>query len=124
MQLPVGVNDPELEERIIQHLAAAAAMGRTHHAGRREGQVRSAHSHPHFLVFSHPSTQHTGSGSSAQAETAGESEAPAITVARPSRSLSSRDEASPFPSSQNTSASGSTVSAVNRRGFSFNDRYL
>ncbi|XP_016671410.1 E3 ubiquitin-protein ligase RHF2A isoform X1 [Gossypium hirsutum] len=120
--LPVGVNDPELEERIIQHLAAAAAMGRTHHASRREGQRRSAHSHQHFLVFSHPSTQHPGSGSSAQTQTAGESEAPAITVARPSGLLSSRDEASPFPSSQNTSASGSTVSPVNRRGFSFNNQ--
>lgn len=43
MQLPVGANSAELEERIIQHLAAAAAMGRAHHIGRREGQrIRSS----------------------------------------------------------------------------------
>ncbi|KAJ6853575.1 E3 ubiquitin-protein ligase RHF2A-like [Iris pallida] len=36
--LPVGTNEAELEERIIQHLAAAAAMGRAHHIARREGQ--------------------------------------------------------------------------------------
>nr|XP_043630681.1 E3 ubiquitin-protein ligase RHF2A-like [Erigeron canadensis]XP_043630688.1 E3 ubiquitin-protein ligase RHF2A-like [Erigeron canadensis] len=52
--LPVGVNDSELEDRIIQHLAAAAAMGRTHHVGRREGSRNrsAAHSRPQFLVFS------------------------------------------------------------------------
>lgn len=43
MQLPVGANSAELEERIIQHLAAAAAMGRAHHISRREGQrIRSS----------------------------------------------------------------------------------
>ncbi|KAH8499567.1 hypothetical protein H0E87_018158 [Populus deltoides] len=36
-KFPVGANDAELEERMIQHLAAAAAMGRRHFA-RREGQ--------------------------------------------------------------------------------------
>ncbi|KAF2299831.1 hypothetical protein GH714_003975 [Hevea brasiliensis] len=54
--LPVGANDTELEERIIQHLAAAAAMGRRHIA-RREGQRNrsSAQGRPQFLVFSsHP----------------------------------------------------------------------
>ncbi|XVE75836.1 hypothetical protein DITRI_Ditri12bG0123300 [Diplodiscus trichospermus] len=127
--LPVGVNDPELEERIIQHLAAAAAMGRAHHAGRREGQRRSsAHSRPHFLVFSaNPGAQHSGSVSSSLTQVAGETEAAATSVASPSTPLSSRgdelpQQMSPLPSSQNTSASGSTVSPVNRRGFSFNNR--
>ncbi|XP_052726322.1 E3 ubiquitin-protein ligase RHF2A isoform X5 [Vigna angularis] len=36
--LPVGASDADLEERIIQHLAAAAAMGRARHIARREGQ--------------------------------------------------------------------------------------
>ncbi|XWS66546.1 hypothetical protein CRYUN_Cryun05aG0209000 [Craigia yunnanensis] len=127
--LPVGVNDLELEEHIIQHLAAAAAMGRTHHAGRRGGQRRtSAHSRPHFLVLStHPGAQHSGSVSSPLTQIAGETEAAAITVASPSNPLSSRgdelsQQMSPFPSNQNTSASGSTVSPVNSRGFSFNNR--
>lgn len=53
LQLPIGGNDAELEERIIQHLAAAAAMGRAHHITRREGRVRSgSHSRPQYLVFS------------------------------------------------------------------------
>ncbi|KAA8550122.1 hypothetical protein F0562_001806 [Nyssa sinensis] len=36
--LPVSATDSELEERIIQHLAAAAAMGRARRIARREGQ--------------------------------------------------------------------------------------
>ncbi|KAK4375852.1 hypothetical protein RND71_006529 [Anisodus tanguticus] len=52
--LPVSATDSELEERIIQHLAAAAAMGRARHIARREGQRgrSSAQGRPHFLVFS------------------------------------------------------------------------
>ncbi|VFQ94108.1 unnamed protein product [Cuscuta campestris] len=34
--LPVSATDSELEERIIQHLAAAAAMGRARHLARRD----------------------------------------------------------------------------------------
>ncbi|KAF8047885.1 hypothetical protein N665_2785s0007 [Sinapis alba] len=56
--LPVGVDNTEIEERIIQHLAAAAAMGRARHGSRREGH-RSRSSaqggHPQFMVYSqHP----------------------------------------------------------------------
>ncbi|KAJ8559695.1 hypothetical protein K7X08_003753 [Anisodus acutangulus] len=52
--LPVSATDSELEERIIQHLAAASAMGRARHIARREGQRgrSSAQGRPHFLVFS------------------------------------------------------------------------
>ncbi|KAK1429298.1 hypothetical protein QVD17_11504 [Tagetes erecta] len=49
--LPVGINGSELEDRIIQHLAAAAAMGRTHQMGRRN-RVSMGHNRPQFLVFS------------------------------------------------------------------------
>ncbi|CAA7061137.1 unnamed protein product [Microthlaspi erraticum] len=56
--LPVGVDNAEIEERIIQHLAAAAAMGRARHGARREGHRSSRSSsqgHPQFMVFSsHP----------------------------------------------------------------------
>lgn len=47
--LPVSATDAELEERIIQHLAAAAAMGRARHMARREGHRTrtSAHAHGH-----------------------------------------------------------------------------
>lgn len=67
VQLPVVGNDAELEERILRHLAAAAAMGRSHHLGRREGQRNRSGSHgrPQFLVFSaHPNTPSAGSISS------------------------------------------------------------
>ncbi|KAG6484715.1 E3 ubiquitin-protein ligase RHF2A-like [Zingiber officinale] len=50
--LPVGGSDAELEERIIQHLATAAARGRAHHIARR-GWVRSeSQGRPQYLVFS------------------------------------------------------------------------
>ncbi|CAH1434407.1 unnamed protein product [Lactuca virosa] len=54
--LPVGATDSELEERIIQHLAAAAAMGRARHMARREGhRTRTSgqgQGRPRFLGFS------------------------------------------------------------------------
>lgn len=52
LQLLVG--DSELEEHIIQHLATAAAMGRSHPMSRREGQQgrQSALGHPQSLVYS------------------------------------------------------------------------
>ncbi|KAG8387410.1 hypothetical protein BUALT_Bualt02G0018600 [Buddleja alternifolia] len=55
--LPVSASDSELEERIIQHLAAAAAMGRARQLARRDGQRSrsTTQNHPQFLVFStHP----------------------------------------------------------------------
>ena len=62
--LPVGMDSAELEERIIQHLAAAA-MGRTHRAARREGSRSrsSAHAHPQYVVISAQSPESsTGAG--------------------------------------------------------------
>ncbi|XP_010237621.1 E3 ubiquitin-protein ligase RHF2A isoform X2 [Brachypodium distachyon] len=76
-ELPVVGNDAELEERILQHLAAAAAMGRSHHLGRREGQRgRSvSNNRPQFLVFSaHPNTTSAGSISSSSAQGEGASD--------------------------------------------------
>nr|XP_010312206.1 E3 ubiquitin-protein ligase RHF2A isoform X2 [Solanum lycopersicum] len=51
--LPVDIDDPELEERILQHLAVAASMGRAHHAGRMEGSRNrsSTNNRPQLLVF-------------------------------------------------------------------------
>ncbi|OEL35029.1 E3 ubiquitin-protein ligase RHF2A [Dichanthelium oligosanthes] len=61
-EIPVGADDAELEERIIQHLAAAAAMRRSHRHHRRDGHhSRSgANSHPQLLVLS--TDEHTPSG--------------------------------------------------------------
>lgn len=126
MQLPVGTNNAELEERIIQHLAAAASMGRAHHNGRREGQRSrsSARGHPHFSVFStHPSASPLGPVSAP----GGDSEPAEITVASPSTPLASDgDESSrrsaQFPSVQtdgiSPSASGSVRMHRNRQGLS------
>ncbi|PQM37424.1 E3 ubiquitin-protein ligase RHF2A [Prunus yedoensis var. nudiflora] len=129
--LPVGVNDAELEERIIQHLAAAAAMGRARHIARREGQRNrsSTQGRPQFLVFStHPNAPPAASSSPDQM---GEGEpAPSISVTFPSPPLNTGEESSqvttPVPSSQSgpvsASASGSSVSAPNQHGSSISNR--
>lgn len=69
MQLPVGATDSDLEERIIQHLAAAAAMRRAHHGARRglrSGPASQARSQ--FLVFSNAGSVSSVSPSSANGE--------------------------------------------------------
>ena len=133
MQLPAGANDAELEERIIQHLAAAAAMGRARHIARRESlrNRTSAQGRPQFLVFStHPNAPSTGPVSPTQRE--GEP-APAITVGTPSspaRTVGEESSASITPVTsiqadpQSASASGSSVLLVNDQGNSLNTRYL
>lgn len=97
MQLPVVGNDAELEERILQHLAAAAAMGRSHHLGRREGHRGRSGSHgrPQFLVFSsHPNMPSAGSvsSSSVQGEVDNES-SPVHTAGELSLHASTHEEA-------------------------------
>ncbi|KAK3120285.1 hypothetical protein QOZ80_9AG0684990 [Eleusine coracana subsp. coracana] len=80
--LPVVGNDAELEERILQHLAAAAAMGRAHHLGRREGhRGRSgSHNRPQFLVFSaHPNSPSAGAVSSSSAHGEGDNDSNPVT---------------------------------------------
>nr|DAD48287.1 TPA_asm: hypothetical protein HUJ06_018224 [Nelumbo nucifera] len=134
MQLPVGSNGAELEERIIQHLAAAAAMGRAHHIARREGQRSraSGQGRPQFLVFStHPSAP-AGAVTASLAQRGGENEqAPAITVASPSAPLTvlgeqpsnQTPELSPVQDGQiPSSASGSTTLGSSQSGLSFNNR--
>ncbi|XP_031254117.1 E3 ubiquitin-protein ligase RHF2A-like isoform X1 [Pistacia vera] len=84
--LPVGANDAELEERIIQHLAAAAAMGRARHIARREGHRNrsSAHGRPQFLVFSaHPNSAPAGSVSSSPIQREEGEPAPTATPSSP-----------------------------------------
>ncbi|KAI9154236.1 hypothetical protein LWI28_023094 [Acer negundo] len=129
--LPVGVNDAELEERIIQHLTAAAAMGRAHHFGRREGHRSrsSAHGRPHFLLFSPQSGAPTSVPVSSSL-TGAEAEPAAINVASPSNPLTSGGHESSqhvlqFSSVQadrNSSISGSNAIPTNRHGFSFSER--
>ncbi|GAY32865.1 hypothetical protein CUMW_004460 [Citrus unshiu] len=128
--LPVGASDTDLEEHILQHLTAAAAMGRAHHFGRRESHRNrsAAHGRPHFFVFSaHPG----GAPPGAVAQGGGTEPAP-LAGASPSVPLSSSGNDSsqhmlqfhPIQTNQNSSsASGSAVAQATRRGFSFNNRY-
>ena len=92
--MPVGGSDAELEERIIQHLAAAAAMGRAHHIARREGRVRSgSHGRPQYLVFSTNSNTPSVGSVSASSAPIGENElAPAIIAADSSATITTPGE--------------------------------
>lgn len=133
--LPVGASDAELEERIIQHLAAAAAMGRARHIARREGQRHraSAQGRPQFLVFSTHANASSASPASSSPDQRAEAEpVPAITVAFPSPSNASEESSqlaasSSVPSTQvepvSASASGSSAVA-NQQGSSSNNRRL
>ncbi|KAF9595440.1 hypothetical protein IFM89_000358 [Coptis chinensis] len=100
--LPVGVNDSELEERIIQHLAAAA-MGRSHHMARREGQRSrsTAQGRPQFLVFSaNPNASPTSPISSPPDQGGRNEPAPTITSTSLSTPLT-RKEKKPHKASHN-----------------------
>ncbi|CAA0826590.1 E3 ubiquitin-protein ligase RHF2A [Striga hermonthica] len=67
--LPVNATESELEERIIQHLAAAAAMGRARQLARRVGPHRSsAQARPQFLVFSTNTNGNNPSSASARTQ--------------------------------------------------------
>lgn len=106
--LPSGVNEAELEERIIQHLAAAAAMGRTHHVRVRESHRgrSSGHGHgrPHYVLFS----AQPGSGDHP------------VSAPEPSEPAPQQISRSPFVQmAQNPSSSASGSSAV---GTSFINR--
>lgn len=91
-QLPVGANDSELEERIIQHLAAAAAMGRAHHFARRDWSRAGSHGRPQFLVLSaHPNAPAVGP-MSAVPRASGSESSPTVAVLTPAAPLTSVEE--------------------------------
>ncbi|GJN24568.1 hypothetical protein PR202_gb12317 [Eleusine coracana subsp. coracana] len=83
LSIPVGADDAEVEEHILQHLAAASAIRRSHRHLRREGRrSRSvAHGHPQMLVLS--ATDETTSGysvSSNYVRQQGDNEHPAAII--------------------------------------------
>ncbi|KAI3412459.1 uncharacterized protein J3R85_017273 [Psidium guajava] len=132
-RLPVGPTDSELEERIIQHLAAAAAMGRARHIARREGHRSrsSAHGRPQFLVFStNPNTPPGGPFPSASPPSRdGEDEqAPEVTVITPpspATTLQDESEQPIVPLTTSSVAQGSSspgLIAVNQQGSSLISR--
>lgn len=66
----MGMDDPELEERIIQHLAAAATIGRTHRMAWREGPRRHASSYVHGIPVRSAQPNRSSAGSGEEAEPA------------------------------------------------------
>ncbi|XP_057474355.1 E3 ubiquitin-protein ligase RHF2A-like [Actinidia eriantha] len=129
--LPVSATDAELEERIIQHLAAAAAMGRARHIARRDGQrIRSsAQGRPHFLVFSaQPNGPPVASVSSSAAQRGEGESTSVVAVAGPTTPIAVEEDSAqlvPPPTSQanhvSASASGSSVLAATHRETSYNN---
>ncbi|KAL3532196.1 hypothetical protein ACH5RR_005717 [Cinchona calisaya] len=134
--LPVGVNDAELEERIIHHLAAAAAMGRARRIARREGSRAhsSAHGRPHFLVFStNPNAPGAGPASASVAPVGAEPESDATDLANQvlthTAVTSELPELNPplsfVPGDQlSASSSGSVVLPTNPQELSIDNRSL
>jgi E3 ubiquitin-protein ligase RHF len=106
----VGADDAELEERIIQHLAAAAAMGRTHRIARRDGsrgRSSGAHGRPQFLVYSTPpSGGSAGSVQSYSSSPRGENETISVAV--------SADPSSPFITGDESSINETTPQGIAR----------
>lgn len=132
--LPVSTSESELEERIIQHLAAAAAMGRARHFARRDGQRNrsSAQGRPQFLVFStNPNGASATSAASPIAQREG-SFPPAVMIAGPNSpfiTVEDSEQLIPRISSAQadqhmTSGSGSnaTVTAASQHGTSSSNR--
>ncbi|KAL6976496.1 RING-type E3 ubiquitin transferase [Sarracenia purpurea var. burkii] len=132
--LPVSATDTELEERIIQHLAAAAAMGRARHIARREGQRNrsSAQGRPHFLVFStHPNSPPVASVSSSLTQRGEGESASEVPVAGPTYLITAGEDSTQLdhhPSSSHAdqvsaSASGSSVLAATHGTSSINHTF-
>ncbi|PSS14547.1 E3 ubiquitin-protein like [Actinidia chinensis var. chinensis] len=130
--LPVSATDTELEERIIQHLAAAAAMGRARRITRRDDQRSrsSTQGRPHFLVFSaHPNGPPVASVSSSATQRGEGESTSAVAVAGPTTLITVEEDSAqlvPPPTSQanrvSASASGSSVLAASHHETSSNNQ--
>lgn len=125
MQLPAGINDAELQERIIQHLAAAAAMGRTHQIARREGSRSrsSAHARPQYVVFSgHPPGSSTGSGEEETEPVAATESNPLVPIASVNN-IGTRHIPSSIRANQNSASSSRPLEVpISGRGLSIDNR--
>jgi len=93
-EVPIDADDAEIEERIIQHLAAAAAIRRSHRHARREGRRSrsAAHGHPQTLFFSTAETTSGGSMSSSSRQVGVREHAPVVISARPFPTVDSTQE--------------------------------
>ncbi|KAL9332175.1 hypothetical protein ACSQ67_001785 [Phaseolus vulgaris] len=116
--LRMSINDSELQDRILQHLAVAAAMRRANQHGRRAGQRTrsSAHGHPQSLVLSNQTIAPALSPDSAAEE---ENDQTRIHNAIPSTPIKSeRNEALQrilhVQTQSSSSASGSSITSRQR----------
>ena len=129
LQLPSSATDSELEERIIQHLAAAAAMGRTRHLARREGPRgrSSAQGRPQFLVFStHPNAPPLAGASSSTQRSGGEPTPEDLVSGQDSAIVSGQPVTQPssFQADQVPASGSGSNAAVNQPGTSLINRYV
>ncbi|XP_073022779.1 E3 ubiquitin-protein ligase RHF2A-like isoform X1 [Primulina eburnea] len=119
-ELPISASDSEFEERIIQHLATSAAMGRARQLARIEGRRSrtSAQGHPHFLLFStHPNGPSATMVASSVNERDGSSTPPVVRIVASNSSLLSIGEDSMQLITGPSSTRGS-IAAANQHGVS------
>uniref|UniRef100_A0A0A9GHY2 E3 ubiquitin-protein ligase RHF2A n=1 Tax=Arundo donax TaxID=35708 RepID=A0A0A9GHY2_ARUDO len=120
-EVPVGADDAELEEHIMQHLAAAAAaIRRSHRHARREGRrsTSAAHGHPQILAFS---TTEAVSGVSMplNSQQEGDNEhSPAIVSAVPFAPVTATEERDANTSVNDTTLANGPIGSNNRVSFS------
>ncbi|KAF8714133.1 hypothetical protein HU200_028142 [Digitaria exilis] len=105
-EVPVNADDAEIEERIIQHLAAAAAIRRSHRHARREGRRSrsTAHGHPQTLFFSTAEATSGGSMPSNSRQEGDSEHVPATISVGPLSTIASTDE-----TAADTSVHGTTL---------------
>ncbi|XP_073270247.1 E3 ubiquitin-protein ligase RHF2A-like isoform X3 [Primulina huaijiensis] len=123
--LPISASDSELEERIIQHLAGSAAMGRARQLARIEGRRSrsSAQGHPHFLLFStHPNGPSATMVASSVNERDGSSTPPVVRIVASNSSLLTIGEYSTQLITGPSSTRGS-IAAANQHGVSSTNWY-
>ncbi|XP_078430819.1 RING-H2 group F2A [Wolffia australiana] len=122
--LPVGASEAELEERIMQHLAAAAAMGRTRHVAlRREGRRRHSGASllpTHFLLFPSDPHEHTAASATTEEHSAAPPPPPPLPQPPPPHQLMQppgpeRDEAGPSEHQSLTESLKSKFNAASMR---------
>jgi E3 ubiquitin-protein ligase RHF len=116
-EVPVDADDAEIEERIIHHLAAAAAIRRSHRHARREGRRSrsAAHGHPQTLFFPTAEATSGGSMSSNSRQEGVHEHAPAVIFARPFPTVDSTEETGADTSVPGTSLANNGPVVSNNR---------
>ena len=115
-------DDAEIEECILQHLAAAAAIRRSHRHARREGhRSKSAahghghgHGHPQVLFFPTAEATPSGSLSSHPPQEGDHEHASAVISSRPLPTMDSAEETTEDTSVNHTASVNGPVGSHDR----------